>query len=152
MRLNIGVRASFENFTFTGSRIRDKLSDRLSRQAILEEKIKKFFAVRVDRVSAVVGVASAWWSVFTQLMHPFLLTYLHLSKYWRVYVITFYHWRVFLLVLFRIRQFALEGRDPMGTAFIYWYDIYICLILCYKIIKKVCLEKIVLESYCCIVN
>lgn len=35
-------------FALTGSRTSDKILDRLNRQAILDEKIKKFFGVRLE--------------------------------------------------------------------------------------------------------
>lgn len=42
--------SSFDALTFTGSHDWDRMSDRLSRQAILDEKIKKFLAVRDNYV------------------------------------------------------------------------------------------------------
>lgn len=49
----------FHLFTFAGVADRDKVvSDRLSRQAILDEKIKKFLAVRLQTSSELVDVVS----------------------------------------------------------------------------------------------
>lgn len=44
------VSYSFDSLPFTGGRDWDRMSDRLSHQAILDEKMKKFFAVRVSDV------------------------------------------------------------------------------------------------------
>lgn len=44
------VSNSFDSLQFTGRRDWDRKLDRLSRQAILDEKIKKFLAVRIDNI------------------------------------------------------------------------------------------------------